>query len=275
MSFDGQTAIFSALPVAVAQCSAAMRYVKVSQRYAEWLGVAREEILGHSILEVMGTECLQGMRPHVEAALAGKPMERDAEVVHKKLGRRWIHVDCVPTFDRTGAPDGWIEAIADVTEQRRIEQSLQENRRTLQSFYDSSPFFMGLVELDGDSIVFLSANQALARALGTTRNRWSTAVRRSSALRKNFVCGCRATGGADTRARRCGSSTRIPPCPGIVGIRQPWHSSGTTGGRDSASWPRRSRNRRRQPRRCERPTDPRTNSSPCSVTSSATRSRPS
>ena len=160
--------IFSALPVAVAQCSAAMRYVRVSQRYAEWLGVAREEILGHSILEVMGTECLQGMRPHVEAALAGKPMERDAEVVHKKLGRRWIHVDCVPTFDRTGAPDGWIEAIADVTEQRRTEQSLQENRRTLQSFYDSSPFFMGLVELDGDSIVFLSANQALARALGTT-----------------------------------------------------------------------------------------------------------
>ena len=159
---------FSALPVAVAQCSAAMRYVRVSQRYAEWLGVAREEILGHSILEVMGTECLQGMRPHVEAALAGKPMERDAEVVHKKLGRRWIHVDCVPTFDRTGAPDGWIEAIADVTEQRRTEQSLQENRRTLQSFYDSSPFFMGLVELDGDSIVFLSANQALARALGTT-----------------------------------------------------------------------------------------------------------
>ena len=111
----------------------------------------------------MGAECLQGMRPHVEAALAGKPMERDAEVVHKKLGRRWIHVDCVPTFDRTGAPDGWIEAITDVTEQRRTEQSLQENRRTLQSFYDSSPFFMGLVELDGDSIVFLSANQALAR----------------------------------------------------------------------------------------------------------------
>src|SRR5437764_834344 len=159
--------IFSALPVAVAQCSAAMRYLRVSQRYAEWLGVTRDEILGHSILEVMGTECLQGMRPHVEAALAGKAMERDAEVVHKKLGRRLIHVDCVPTFDR-GVPDGWIEAIADVTEQRRVEQSLQQNRRTLQSFYDSSPFFMGLVELDGDSIVFLSANQALARALGTT-----------------------------------------------------------------------------------------------------------
>ena len=171
MPFDGQRRLLRALPVAVAQCSAAMRYLWVSQRYADWLGVARDEIIGHSIAEVMGAECLQGMRPHVEAALAGKPMERDAEVVHKRLGPRWIHVDCVPTFDPSGAPDGWIEAIADVTEQRRVQDSLRENRSTLQSFYDSSPFFMGLVELDGDSITFVSVNQALARALGTTPER--------------------------------------------------------------------------------------------------------
>ncbi len=164
-------ATLEALPVAVAQCSAAMRYLWVSQRYAEWLGATRDQIIGHSILEVMGTECLHGMLPHVEAALAGKPMQRDAEVEHKKLGRRWIHVDCVPTFGPSGAPDGWIEAIADVTEQRRVQESLRENRSTLQSFYDSSPFFMGLVELDGDSITFVSVNQALARALGTTPER--------------------------------------------------------------------------------------------------------
>jgi PAS domain S-box-containing protein len=164
-------AILSALPVAAAQCSAAMRYLWVSPRYAEWLGLERDEIVGRAIIDVMGSECLEGMRPHVEAALAGKPMQRDAEVVHKRLGRRWVHVDCVPTFDPAGFPDGWIEAIADVTEHRRIEQSLQENQRTLQSFYDSSPFFMGLVELDGDSIIFLSVNQALAGALGTTPER--------------------------------------------------------------------------------------------------------
>jgi PAS domain S-box-containing protein len=160
--------ILSVLPVAAAQCSSAMRYLWVSQRYAEWLGAPRDQIIGHSIAEVMGTECLQGMRPHVDAALAGKSTERDAEVVNKRMGRRWIHVDCVPTFDPSGAPDGWIESIADITEQRRIEQSLQENRRAIQSFYDNSPFFMGLAELDGDSITLLSTNQALARALGTT-----------------------------------------------------------------------------------------------------------
>src|SRR3954447_10160331 len=135
------------LPVAVAQLSAAMRYLWVSQRYADWRGASRDQIVGRTISEVIGPQCLQGMLPHVEAALAGKPMDRAAEVGHKKLGPRWIPVDSVPTFDASGVPDGWIEAIADVTEQRRVAQSLQENRSTLQSFYDSSPFFMGLVEL--------------------------------------------------------------------------------------------------------------------------------
>ena len=168
----GQTgATLYALPVAVAQLSAAMRYLWVSQRYADWLGASREQIIGHTIAEVIGPQCLTGMLPHVEAALAGRPMARDAEVVHKKLGPRWIHVDCVPTFDRSGVPDGWIEAIADVTEQRRVARTLQENRRTLQSFYDSSPLFMGLGEIDGDSLTFLSVNQALASVLRTTPER--------------------------------------------------------------------------------------------------------
>jgi signal transduction histidine kinase/ActR/RegA family two-component response regulator len=160
-----------ALPVAVAQVSATMRYIWVSQRYADWLGASRSQIIGHTIAEVIGPECLEGMRPHVEAALAGQPMKRDAQVFHKRLGPRWIHVDCVPTFGPSGAPDGWIEAITDVTDQRLVQESLRENRSALQSFYDSSPFFMGQVELDGDSITFLSANQALAHSLGTTPER--------------------------------------------------------------------------------------------------------
>lgn len=160
-----------ALPVAVAQLSAATRFLWVSQRYADWLGAPRDQIIGRTIAEVIGPECLEGMRPHVEAALAGQPMKRDAQVFHKRLGPRWIHVDCVPTFGPSGAPDGWMEAITDVTDQRQVQESLRENRSALQSFYDSSPFFMGQVELDGDSITFLSANQALATSLGTTPER--------------------------------------------------------------------------------------------------------
>ena len=153
----------SLLPIAVAQGSASMRFLWVSERYAEWLGLPSDQIIGHPIAEVLGAACFESMRPHVEAALAGRPMERDAEVHHKTHGTRWVHVECVPTFAPSGVPDGWIEAITDVTERRRTEERLRENQTALQSFYDSSPWYMGLVELDGDSLIMIYANPTLLR----------------------------------------------------------------------------------------------------------------
>jgi PAS domain S-box-containing protein len=158
-----------ALPLPVAQCSADMRYLWVSDRYAAWLGVTPDQIApGKPIADVIGEKCIESMRPHIEAALAGRSISRDVEVMHERLGRRWVHIDCVPTFGESGAADGWIEAISDVSEYRRTEDSLRENQGVLQSFYDSAPFFMGLAEMEGDSIVLLLINRALAQALGTT-----------------------------------------------------------------------------------------------------------
>jgi PAS domain S-box-containing protein len=160
--------VLSASPVAVAQCSSTLRYVWVSQRYADWLGVSPEEIIGHKLDEVLGRDCLLSMRPHIDAALAGREATGEALVTHKRLGPRWIKVECVPTFGAAAAADGWIEAITDITERRRTEACFRENQDTLQSFYDSSPFFMGLVELRDETLIMLNANRALTCALGTT-----------------------------------------------------------------------------------------------------------
>jgi PAS domain S-box-containing protein len=162
-----EQSILARLPVAVAQCSAGLQFLWVSQRYADWLGMERTEIEGRPMAAVLSSERLQSMRPHMDAALAGRPTVREVEITHGK-GRRWIHVDAVPTFDASGLPNGWIEAIVDVTERRAIEESLRDSQVDLQSFYGSSPFFMGLVELEGDSLVMLSCNRALAQAMGIT-----------------------------------------------------------------------------------------------------------
>ena len=45
------------------------------------------------------------------------------------------------------------------------EGALKENQAILQSFYDSSPFLMGVIELEGDRIVAAYCNSAVARFL--------------------------------------------------------------------------------------------------------------
>ncbi|MFP5213601.1 MAG: PAS domain S-box protein, partial [Acidobacteriota bacterium] len=53
-------------------------------------------------------------------------------------------------------------------------ESLRESEAMLQSFYDSSPLMMGVVELDGDRIVALSGNAAVTRFLGISPGEFQT-----------------------------------------------------------------------------------------------------
>jgi PAS domain S-box-containing protein len=53
------------------------------------------------------------------------------------------------------------------------EQALKESQATLQSFYDSSSFLMGVIELDGDDIVAIYCNSATAAFFGTDVERIS------------------------------------------------------------------------------------------------------
>jgi signal transduction histidine kinase len=54
------------------------------------------------------------------------------------------------------------------------EAEVKESRATLQSFYDSSPFLMGVIELDGDRIIPTYCNNATAEFLGTDIDRLQT-----------------------------------------------------------------------------------------------------
>ncbi len=57
------------------------------------------------------------------------------------------------------------------------EAALKESQATLQSFYDSSPFLMGVTELEGDEIIAIYRNAATAGFYGKDRNRFSVMPR--------------------------------------------------------------------------------------------------
>jgi signal transduction histidine kinase len=64
------------------------------------------------------------------------------------------------------------------------ERSVRESQATLQSFYDSSPLMMGIVELHGDDIVPIYRNRATAEAVAVgVEGIWTEEYRRSLAER--------------------------------------------------------------------------------------------
>src|SRR5262249_55003067 len=105
----------------VTRCNADLHYEWVSRRYADWIGRAPEEINGRSIREVMGDAAFEAVLPHFRDVLAGNHVEFEREVEYASIGRRWVHAAYVPTRNASGAVDGWVAVVTDITERKRAQ----------------------------------------------------------------------------------------------------------------------------------------------------------
>src|SRR5262249_32656040 len=130
--------VMSTIPVAIARCSADLRYLWVSERYASWLGIPAGEITGKLIVDVLGQDGFASIRSYVEAVLAGQVVQCEAFICVKNIGRRWIHAEYSPTSDASGAVDGWVACVIDVTDRRGAEQRVVVAHTALSRLFELS-----------------------------------------------------------------------------------------------------------------------------------------
>lgn len=123
----------------------------------------------HFQLYDQGRELTPDELPMQQAALSGQEVRNKELEIRLEDGTR-IHVfgHAVPLFDDDRKVRGSVGAFVDITERKRAELELHQSKVTLQSFYDSAPFLMGVAELDGDRTVAISGNRAMAEFLGRT-----------------------------------------------------------------------------------------------------------
>lgn len=89
--------------------------------------------------------------------------------VHAASGELcWMQFVNRASFDGDGRHLETQSVGRDITERKRAEEKLHEKQALLRSFYDSAPFMMGVVELEGDRIIGLEANATVAAFFGTT-----------------------------------------------------------------------------------------------------------
>jgi signal transduction histidine kinase/ActR/RegA family two-component response regulator len=130
--------VLSALPVAVTHCGADLRYVWVSERYAEWLRIPGADIVGRPIVEVLGQRGMDSIRHDIDAVLGGRTVNRERPVHFKTIGDRWIQAEYSPTYGASGAVDGWVSSVVDVTDRRRAESRLTAAHDALARLFDLS-----------------------------------------------------------------------------------------------------------------------------------------
>ena len=155
--------ILTETPFMLTRCSRDLRYLYASRAYADMLGRTPDQVAGKPIVEVMGEEGFQAIRPHVEAVLQGQTVHYESAVHYKGAGPRFLSVAYLPEKDGQGQVIGWLASIMDITKRKLAEEQLRESEALLQAVLDGSldPIFMK--DREGRMVL---ANPATCAAIG-------------------------------------------------------------------------------------------------------------
>jgi PAS domain S-box-containing protein len=107
------------------------RFVSVSRDFLVATGMNREQILGTLVREVIPPPSRDTVLNHYrEAILSGQTVRWEEESVYP-AGRRYGEVAVTPLYDASGVATHLIGIVHDVTERKRLEESLRESEERL------------------------------------------------------------------------------------------------------------------------------------------------
>jgi PAS domain S-box-containing protein len=113
-----------AAPTGLVRCSRDLRYLSANSAYAEIAGLSVDQIVGRRIIDVIGPDAWETLRPYIERVQNGERVEFETLVPYATAGPRHIHVVGMPEKDGDEVV-GWVGAVTDITEFKRVEKQLQ------------------------------------------------------------------------------------------------------------------------------------------------------
>ncbi|MGE0549218.1 MAG: ATP-binding protein [Kofleriaceae bacterium] len=117
------TVIGDSLPVLISLVDRDERYVFVNATYTKWFGVEPSELVGKSLIDVVGPDAYDVMEPHVRAVLAGHPTTYQTRVPYA-TGARDVRAVYTP-YVVAGKVEGFVALIADITDTAQMEDDLK------------------------------------------------------------------------------------------------------------------------------------------------------
>ncbi|HVE59402.1 MAG TPA: PAS domain S-box protein, partial [Pyrinomonadaceae bacterium] len=136
-------------PVYIAHCDSEKRFKFVNKAYAERFGVKPEDCVGKPISEIVGESAFADVLKYIEIVLSGQPVEFEIEITYPKIGSHFMHCSYAPEFDEAGQVVGWVAAITDISERRRMEEAVRESEEQLRQMAGAMPQVVWISDAEG------------------------------------------------------------------------------------------------------------------------------
>ncbi len=134
-------------PMVLARCGRDLTYKFINKAGAALFNKLPEEMIGQSIIEMMGEEAWSRIADQIEKVLRGQAVEYDAEIPYP-TGTHWMRVNYVPEWDAKGEVVGWIASIADITEVRQANELVQRDLASMTVLRDFGTIAASTIDPD-------------------------------------------------------------------------------------------------------------------------------
>lgn len=131
--------ITDSIPGCIAYTDASQRYQFVNHTYEAWFGCRKEEILGRTVEEVIGTEAYRQVRHHIEQVLTGTTVTYEADMSYQGGQGRYISGVLVPDIDGEHHVRGYYALITDISDRKLAEAALRESEARFQTLVANTP----------------------------------------------------------------------------------------------------------------------------------------
>jgi diguanylate cyclase (GGDEF)-like protein/PAS domain S-box-containing protein len=117
-------AVMDSVPAMICHADTQMRIVYANQRYADWVGAPREQLIDRPVRELVDAGTFQVMEPHLRQVLAGREVRYERRQRGRDGTPRDFEVHYVPNRDAAGSVCGYFVLLNDVTARKQDEEML-------------------------------------------------------------------------------------------------------------------------------------------------------
>ena len=153
-------------PVALAMFDRGMRYLAVSRRWRADYGLGDEPIIGHSHYEIF-PEIPERWKAVHRRGLSGEIVrEEEDRFVRMDGSDQWLCWEVQPWRMDDGQVGGIVIFTEDISDRKRVQESLRESQGRLQAMLDHSPNLIFMKDLQGR---YVDANTQFEQTFHLTR----------------------------------------------------------------------------------------------------------
>lgn len=157
------------IPESIAYLSNERQYKFVNNTFLLQRGLAREEVIGKTYMEVIGAEAAAVATPLLDRAFAGETVvyERLVSLAGTANNKRWFRIRAVPDFGADGVVQGIYLVGVDIHDIKTAQDMLRTNEAELRQAMDSLPYPMAYVD---KALTYQFVNRTMESLMGKTRD---------------------------------------------------------------------------------------------------------